>query len=56
MRLNRLDTLRISLRFYLQFEPTSIEKIEGLYDIYLSLGGNGFIHHEVEEWRKNVRR
>lgn len=58
---NRMYLRHSILRVYFSYEKSKElpeaewESVLGLYDVYVSLGGNGFVHEKVEEmkgWKK----
>lgn len=64
---NQVSTDKMLLRnailtIYFAYEPkkeipeAQYESVLGLYDVYTSLGGNGFVHEKVEEMRNEWKR
>lgn len=48
----RLQTLRLEILFTLKHHPDDKKTILGLYDKYVSLGGNSFITEYVNNWKR----
>lgn len=49
---NRVGNLRIELLQLIHNTPDKADIIEQVYDNYVSLGGNSYVHQVMTEWRK----
>lgn len=49
---NRVGNLRIELLQLIHNTPDKADIIEQVYDNYVSLGGNSYVHQVMMEWRK----
>lgn len=49
---NRVGNLRIELLQLIHNTPDKGEVIEQVYENYVSLGGNSYVHQVMTEWRK----
>jgi len=49
---NRVGNLRIELLQLIHNTPDKGEVIEQVYENYVSLGGNSYVHQVMQEWRK----
>lgn len=55
---NKMYLRHAILRVYFSYDKekripeSQFESVLGLYDVYTSLGGNGFVHEKVEELKK----
>ena len=48
----KMDTLRLQLLQMIQHDPTNRVAITGLYDQYVSAGGNSYLNAEFNKWSK----
>lgn len=50
----QLQQLRLEIMFNLKHRHFEKDTILGLYDQYRALGGNSYIHDEIERWKNEL--
>lgn len=52
----QLQQLRLEIIFNLKHKPDEESTIMSLYDQYISLGGNSYIHDLIDRWKADIRK